>query len=337
MTLSRRTMLASAMAAAMSARAAAPSPFIKRLNPKINDLIAESAAVETVASGFTWAEGPAWIRDAGFLLISDPRTNTMYRWSGPGGLEVFLKPSGYTGADSEGLREPGSNGLAVDGPGTIAMCDSGSRMLARLDLESKAKAVLCDRYEGKRFNSPNDLCVSRTGAIYFTDPPFGLDGLEKSPLRELPFCGVYRRDGSGRLDLIDDSLARPNGIALSPDETRLYVANSEAKAPIIRLYRLGPDGRPTANDTFFDMKSLMEPGITGGPDGIKVDAMGNVFAAGPGGILVLSREGELLGVIGAGGRRTPNCAFGEDGFTLFIAATDLLLKIRLKTRGENWL
>ena len=338
---SRRAVLAAGVAFPAAAcadllPAAAPTfGSIRRLSPDLDALIARDAVVEQLGGGFQWAEGPVWVRDA--LLFSDPPKNTMYRWSRAHGVEVFLHPSGYAGADTASLREAGSNGLALDASGTLVMCDSGSRALARLDLKTKRKETLVERFEGKRFNSPNDLVIARSGAIYFTDPPYGLAGLESSPVKELPYSGVYRWTPDGMVVLIDQSFLYPNGVALSPDQSTLYVSNTDAKLPIIRAYRLAADGLPASASTFFDASPLIAPGVRGMPDGMKIDAAGTLFASGPGGILVLSKNGELLGVIAVTGRTTPNCAFGEDGKTLFIAATDAIGRVRLKTRGENWL
>jgi gluconolactonase len=246
-----------------------------------------------------------------------------------------LHPSGYAGADASQLREGGANGLALDAGGALLMCDSGNRALARLDLATRRKEILVDRFLGKRFNSPNDLCRSRSGAIYFTDPSFGLAGLNDSPVKELPFNGVFRLAPDGTLALVDDTLSFPNGIALSSDESLLYVSNCDGKNPIIRAYRLGAHGMPKNSSTMFDASPLLAPDAPGWPDGIKLDAAGNLFAAGPGGILVIASDGSLLGVIGAG-RAISNCAFGEGGRTLFLTAKDRLGRVRLRTRGAGW-
>ena len=332
----RRAFLATGVALSAAAYAGPnPEPFgsVQRLDPRLDALIAPHAKVERLGGGFKWAEGPVWIKRGGYLLFSDPPMNTIYRWSPKHGVKAFLHPSGYAGNDTAPLREAGSNGLAVDASGALIICDSGNRGLARLDLKTKRKEIFLDLFEGKRFNSPNDLCIARSGAIYFTDPPYGLAGIENSPVKELPYSGVYRVTPDGKITLLDKSFLYPNGVALSPDETVLYVSNTDAKQPIIRAYQLGANGMPTSFSTLFDTTPLIKPGVPGMPDGMKVDASGNLFVAGPGGILVLTKEGELLGVIGAGKRATPNCAFGEDGKSLFLAATDCLARVRLRTRG----
>ena len=331
----RRAFLATGVALSAAAYADPTEPFgtVLRLSPGLDALIAPGAKVERLGGGLKWAEGPVWVKNGSYLLFSDPPMNRMYRWSRARGIKPFLHPSGYAGKATAELREAGSNGLAIDASGALIVCDSGNRGLAQLDLKTKRKEIFLDRFEGKRFNSPNDLCIARSGAIYFTDPPYGLAGGLDSPVKELPYSGVYRYGPDGNVALLDKSFLYPNGVALSPDETVLYVSNTDAKLPIIRAYRLGADGLPTSFSTLFDAAALKKPGVPGMPDGMKIDTAGNLFAAGPGGILVLTKEGELLGVIGAGGRAMPNCAFGEDGRTLFLAATDCLARIRLKTRG----
>lgn len=322
---------ASALAGCATLAPASPRTVIggvKRLSPALDAIVARDAAVEALATGYKWAEGPVWVRRGGYLLFSDVPCNTIHRWSRARGVEEFLKPSGLTEEDAS-IREAGANGLAIDAAGALLMCDSGNRAIARFDLATKRKTLLIGHFDGKRFNSPNDLAVSRSGAIYFTDPPFGLRGLNDSPVKELAFNGVFRLAPDGALAILDDTLEFPNGIALSPDETTLYVSNCTDKNPILRAYRLGADGLTRSRAALFDAKPLMEPDAPGWPDGIKTDAGGNIFMAGPGGILVLSPAGELLGVIGAG-RGVANCALGEDGRTLFLTARDTLACIRLR-------
>jgi len=335
--ISRRATLAMGVAVPFAAWGA-PGSYgsVRRMNAALDALIAQDAMIEQIAWGYQWTEGPVWVKDGGYLLFSDPRQNAIFRWDATTGATVFMKPSGFSGAPDPALREPGSNGLAVDASGALVMCDSGSRGLAKVDLKTKQKQFLVCKFEDKRFNSPNDLCIARSGAIYFTDPPFGLTDVLASPARELPFSGVYRWTPDGNVVVIDKELALPNGVALSPDESVLYVSNSDKAMPIIKAYTLGPDGLPTSSAPFFDMHALMTPEVKGGPDGIKVDVDGNLFAAGPGGILVLSKEGKLLGLISVTARATPNCAFAEDGSTLFICATDIVARVRLKTKGLGY-
>jgi len=336
----RRTVLAAGAAFPFAAAAFAAPPYarLRRLDPALDALIAPDVEIEQIASGFQWTEGPVWVKDGGFLLFSNlsPDANTIYRWSRKDGVSAFLTPAGYAGPPTPTLREPGSNGLAIDRSGALIICDSGDRSLTRYDFKSGQRTTLADRFEGKRFNSPNDLAIARDGAIYFTDPPYGLEGLEKSPVKELSFSGVYRLSPEGTLALLDKEFLYPNGIAFSPDQKTLFVCNTDRKLAIIRAYTLGADGMPTGFTTFFDYRPLFAPGAIGVPDGLKIDQAGNVFAAGPGGHLVIAPSGKLLGVIEIPGRYATNSAFGEDGSTLFIAATDTVARLRLKTKAANW-
>jgi gluconolactonase len=306
---------------------------VRRLSPTLDAVIAPDAVIEQLAEGYVWSEGPVWVKDGGYLLFSDVPGNVMYRWSEVEGATVFLKPSGYDGPDPSAFREPGSNGLALDAAGRLLVCDHGNRALARVDLKTKAKTILVDRYQGKRFNSPNDLAVAKSGAIYFTDPPYGLAGINDSPIKELAFSGVYRFTPDGAVTLIDGGLTFPNGIALSPDERRLYVSVSDPDRPVIMVYDLGPDGLPTGpGKVFFDTKPLQGPAAPGNPDGMALDVDGRLFATGPGGVLVLTPRAELIGVIETG-HAIANCAFGEDGRTLFLTSDHVLARVRLRTTG----
>lgn len=327
-----------AMALALSAAAAPQAPAagsVQRENPALDALIAPGAKVEKIADGITWAEGPVWVRHGGYLLLSDPPGNTMYRWSDKAPLSVFMNPSGYAGSDLAAFREAGSNGLIPDGPNAILVADSGDRAIARLDLRTKGRTFLVKEYQGRRFNSPNDLVLGSDGSIWFTDPPYGLRGLDKSPAKELRFNGVYRLMPGGELRLVDDSLSFPNGIALSPDERTLYVSQSDPAKAVIYAYSIDGDGNISGRRVFADMTELVKRGLSGLPDGMKVDVHGNLFASGPGGLHIFSPAGVELGLI-TSGKTIENCAFGEDGSTLFLASTDSVYRVRTKTRGLGY-
>lgn len=306
-----------------------------RLSPKLDAVIAPDAEIQQLADGFIWTEGPVWVRDGGYLVFSDVPGNVMYRWSAADGVSEVLNPSGYDGSPTDAFAEPGQNGMALDATGHLLACDHGNRALARIDLRTREKTFLVDRWRGKRFNSPNDLAVASSGAIYFTDPTYGLKGRNGSPLRELDFNGVYRLAPDGTLDLLDAELTFPNGIALSPDQTRLYVSVSDPDGPKLVVYDLGPDGLPTAKALFFDAMPLRAAGGPGLPDGMCLDTEGRLYATGPGGVLVLTPQAELIGVIETG-TAIANCAFGEDGRTLFLASNHTLARVRLKTTGLVW-
>lgn len=308
---------------------------IHRVAPALDALIAPDARIEKLADGFRWSEGPVWIDEGDYLLFSDVPANKIFRWSEQDGVSVFLDPSGYGGPEPEGFREPGSNGL-IRGPGnSILVADHGNRALVQLDLATRKKTFLATRYEGKRFNSPNDLVRASSGAIYFTDPPYGLEGLNKSPLKELPHNGVYRLDPDGKVTLLDTSLSFPNGIILSPDERTLYVANSDPDRPIWMAYGLDPAGGIASRRVFADASAESKAGLPGLPDGMAMDRQGNVFATAPGGVLIFSADGERLGRIDTG-TAVANLAFAEDGKTLYLTSNNMLVRLRTRTRGVDY-
>lgn len=301
---------------------------ITRYAKDLDLVIAPDARIEKLADGFTWAEGPTWVATGEYLLFTDVPENTMYRWSQRDGVSVFLKPSGYAGPPLAGLREAGANGLSFVGDGVVLLADSGSRLVARLDVQTKQKRTLAERYANKRFNSPNDLVRKRDGTIFFTDPPYGLEGLDASPLKEQKVNGVYRLEPTGKVTLIDDALTFPNGIALSPDERTLYVANSDPKRPIWTAYALSEKGDVSSKRVFADATDLLGADVQGLPDGMKVAANGYVFASAPGGIIVFTPQGQRLGRIETGSA-IANCAFGDDGRTLYMTSDSMLARVRL--------
>lgn len=312
------------------AQSSLPIGRIERLAPAFDALVPRDARIEKLAEGFQWSEGPVWRKSGGYLLFSDIPGNTINRWKEGEGISVFLRPAGYGGPTPFG-RELGSNGLTFDANDRLVMADHGNRQIARLNDSIFTKTTLADRYEGKRFNSPNDLVYHANGDLYFTDPPYGLDGNNDSRAKELPFNGVYRLKPSGELTLLTKELSFPNGIAISPDGRTLYVAVS-ARKPLWMAYDIQPDGTIAHGRVFFDPAPLIAEGRTGAPDGMKVDRQGNLFATGPGGVLVISPAGRHLGTI-LTGERTANVAFGDDGSTLYMTADKKLLRIRVSTKG----
>jgi len=303
---------------------------IQRLDPALDAVLPPDAIVEKVAEGFRWSEGPVWKDDA--VLFSDVPENILYRWApGDTAAKIFLQPSGGA-ASTPAFREPGSNGLARDAENRLILCQHGLRRIARLEKDGRQTA-LADRYEGKRFNSPNDLVIAKNGDIYFTDPPYGLAKGAASPLKELEFSGVFRLSG-GKVTLLTDEHRYPNGIALSPDEKTLYVNTSDPRAPHVHAYPLNADGTLGKRRIFFDTAPLINTG-PGLPDGLKVDRAGNVWTTGPGGVLIISPAGRHLGTI-LTGQPTANCGWGEDGSTLFITANKFLLRVKTDTKGAGW-
>jgi gluconolactonase len=312
--------------------AGAPSNLVggvEKLDPALDALVAPDARVEVLARGFKWSEGPVWTNGA--VLFSDVPNNVVWRWTPSTGAIVFLRPSGYTGTTPRG-GEPGANGLAVDALGRLTLCQHGDRRIARWDGAARRFDTVADKYDGKRFNSPNDLVVRPNGDVYFTDPIYGLEGHEKDPKREMPWSGVYRRAASGEVTVLDKELTFPNGIAFSPDGKTMYVSQSDPTRAIWMAYDVDAKGGVKNRRVFFDATEMVKAGKKGLPDGMKVDESGNLFATGPGGVLVLTAKGKQLGTI-VTGEPTANCAFGDDGSTLYMTANDKLTRIHLNTRG----
>ena len=314
--------------------ATTPLGSIERLDPAFDAIVPPDWRIEKLAEGFRWSEGPVWIPSGNHLLFTDVPDNTLYRWSERDGLSVFLKPSGYEGKETGLFREPGANGLFPDSESAILLADHGNRMVARLDLATKRKTPLATRFDGKRFNSPNDVIRRRDGVIFFTDPPYGLEGLNESKLKELDFNGVYRLDLDGSVHVIDREMTFPNGLALTPDERTLYVANSDRKQPVWMAFSLNERGDALGKRTFADSSDLMGKDSPGVPDGMRVTPDGTVFATAPGGVLVMNPDGKRLGRIRTG-TAIANCAFGDDGRTLYMTSHNFLARIRLKIDGKR--
>lgn len=342
---SRRLVLAAALVATASpvegtsippvVRTGAEPYRVSRLHPDLDLLIAPGSRIEVLAEGYSWSEGPVWIPQGRYLLFSDVPKNRIHRWSSQDGASIFMEPSGHAGPDTKGFREPGSNGLIRGQDGAVLMADHGSRAIARLDLANRSKTLLATHYAGRRFNSPNDLVQANDGSVFFTDPPYGLDGLDQSPLKEATQNGVYRLDPDGRVSLLESGLTFPNGIALSPDETTLYVTVSDPRYAVIIAYDLGMEGQTSAGRVLVNFTPRVGASQPGLPDGLAVDRTGHIFATAPGGIHVLSPEGKTLGLIDTGGAAA-NCTFGsEDGKTLFITAGSRLLRLPLLTSDCN--
>lgn len=333
METTRRALLAGMAATplllAPRAWAAAPAPGITRFDRGLDSILDVKTPITPIADGIQWAEGPVWVKDGGYLLFSDPPRNIMYRWKEGEGKSVFLEPSGLQGPVPAAIREPGSNGMAMDAGGRLVIADSGTRAIVRIDLKTRERTILADRFEVKRFNSCNDLVIARDGAIYFTDPPYGLTEGDTSPRKEQPVNGVYRLAPDGTVALIDGTHTRPNGIGLSPDGGTLYVSVSDAATACIYAYPIDSSGQYGMRGILADFRADAAKGLPGLPDGMKIAASGTLFASGPGGIYVLDRTGKRLGLISTG-QSAANCAFGEDGRTLFITSSDKVFRLRLK-------
>jgi gluconolactonase len=310
------------------ARVAFEAPCeIERAAPGLDAIVPPGARLERVAGGFEFTEGPVWAPD-GALLFSSPNTNTIYRWAPTGAVTVFRPKSGYTGTDIGRYHQPGSNGLTFDPQGRLTICQHGNRRVVRVEPHGNL-TVLADRFQGRRLNSPNDLVYRSDGALFFTDPPFGLPGVFDDPGKELPFSGVFCvRDGA--VSLVTDELDGPNGLAFSPDERFLYVGNWDPERKVVMRYEIDAAGAVAAGEVFFDMTGAEGEDAL---DGLKVDEAGNVYACGPGGIWILSPHAEHLGTL-----RLPedphNLAWGDaDGRTLYVTALTSVYRMRLAISG----
>jgi gluconolactonase len=301
---------------------------VKRSSKAIDAIVPADARAERIAGGFEFTEGPVWSRD-GALLFSTPNTNVIYRWEKIGKVTVFRAKSGYSGTDIGRYFQPGSNGLTFDPKdGRLTICQHGNRRVIRVNPHGDI-TVLADRFEGKRLNSPNDLVYRSDGTLYFTDPPFGLPQTFEDPEKELGFSGVFRVH-DGEVALVTDELQGPNGLAFSPDERYLYVGNWDLEHKVVMRYELDETGAVIGGGVFFDMTDARgEDAI----DGIKVDREGNLYVCGPGGIWVLSDEGEQLGLLELP-EDPHNLAWGdEDGRTLYITALTSVYRIRMNVPG----
>jgi gluconolactonase len=330
----KKTLVVSLVLTALTACAQSKYPTIGeivRLDPALDALVPKDAKIEVLASGFEWSEGPVWVKNGGYLLFSDVPKNTVYKWTAKEGLSEFLKPSGYTGVSGYS-REPGSNGLTLNREGELVLAEHGDRRITRMPLTGGGKVTIAQHWEGKRFNSPNDVVQHSSGAYYFTDPPYGLPKQEKDSTREIQQFGVYRVGTDGKVTQVVPDLQRPNGLAFSPDEKTLYVAQSHSDA-FIMAYPVQADGSLGKGTVFFDARPLMKQGLRGAPDGLRVDAKGNVFSTGPGGVLVLTPQGKLLGRISTG-EATANCTFGDDGW-LYLTSDMYLCRVKTSTTGAG--
>ncbi len=305
---------------------------VVRVDASLDAIVTPSAKLEKVAEGFTFTEGPVWVsatdKSEGYLLFSDPNDNLIYRLTTEGEVSVFRAKSGYTGGDIGEYHQPGSNGLTLDKQGRLTINQHGNRRVIRVEPRGNI-TVLADRYQGKRLNSPNDLVYKSDGALYFTDPPFGLPKVFDDPRKELPYSGVYRAF-NGSIQLVSTDLTGPNGLAFSPDERYLYVGNWDPRKKVVMRYEVQPDGSLANGSVFYDMTHA--PGEDA-LDGIKVDKQGNLYVCGPGGIWILSPQGKHLGLI-KGPEDPHNLAWGDDdGKTLYITALTGIYRIRVNIPG----
>src|SRR5712691_1455304 len=326
----------------MTAAVSGISQEIQKLDPALDQIVPAKATLERVATSFNkWTEGPAWTREGSLMFAEIPANNIVKLVPGQGAT-VFIHPRGYKGTEPYKGREPGSNGMTLDAKGRLTVAGHAGRTVWRLEsLDPKAQVtVLADSYQGKKLSSPNDLVYKSDGSLYFTDPPYGLPTQSDSdPAKELQVNGVYRAPGArqqkpgaapdrDKLQLVIKDLPRPNGLAFSPDEKFLYVADSGKK--LWMRYRVQPDGSVTDGSVFLDPSSDPAKGV---PDGLRLDKNGNIYSSGPGGVWIISPEGKHLGTV-----KVPevvsNVAWGDaDGKTLYITGSTSVYRIKLSVQG----
>jgi len=304
---------------------------IEKTDKGLEAIINDDARVEIIADGFDWSEGPLWIPEQQMLLFSDIPQNTVYKWTSGKGLETYLKPSGYTGATPRG-GELGSNALLLNKEGKLVLCQHGDRRLAvmdtALDHPASVFSAIADNYQGRKFNSPNDVAMRSNGDYFFTDPPYGMEQREKDPARELPFHGVFKVSVNGEVTLLTDTITRPNGIVFTPDEKTLIVANSDPQKAVWYMFDIGPNDVLTNPRILRDVTEEAKT-QTGLPDGMKIDRRGNIFATGPGGVWIFNKAGQLLGKI-KGPVAMSNCALAEDDKVLYITADRYVLRVKMR-------
>ncbi len=301
---------------------------IVRLDPALDALIPRDTAVEKLAGGFTFIEGPVW-RPSGVLWFSDVVGNVVRQWSPDGKVIEILRPGGYDGHSLPAGGFNGPNGSTRSPDDSVVLCQHGNRRIVRIDSKMNITTVV-DNFEGKKLNAPNDLVYRSDGSLYFTDPPYGLPKGDDDPAKELPFNGVFKLS-NGTLQVLVKDMTRPNGLAFSPDEKTLYVANSDENHRMWMRFDVNANGTLRNGQVFADVSAEREDGL---PDGMKIDSLGNIWATGPGGLWVFTPEGKHLGTIKLP-EQPANCAWGEDGKTLFMTAVTGLYRVRTSVAGQK--
>ncbi|PRD57416.1 gluconolactonase [Sphingobacterium gobiense] len=304
---------------------------IERYDAALDAVIDSSAKAEIIAEGFAWSEGPLWVESEQMLLFSDVPTNTIYKWTADKGSEVYLKPSGDTGDNPNRRKEPGSNGLLLDDLGNLVLCQHGNRQVARMDTplqQPKSNFIsLADKYDNKRFNSPNDAVYNKEGDLFFTDPPYGLPTQrDDDPEKELPFNGVYKVKQNGEIILLTDQISKPNGIAFFPGGQKLLIGNSDPNAADWYILDLTDS---VVTPKLFYSSTNERDGLPGLPDGLKIDSNGIVYASGPGGVWIFDSTAKVLGKIVLD-EAASNVALSTDEKTLYITNTGKVLRVSLK-------
>jgi gluconolactonase len=316
----------------ISAPAVSKSPkHISILDSEGLNLLDTTAAIEVIAEGYKWSEGPVYVSDSDYLLFSDVPANRIYKWKQGNGARVYLEPSGYTGTIPK-AKEPGSNGLVIDKKGRLVLCQQGNRQIGRMKSSlNNPKAdfeAIVSSYQGKKFNSPNDAVYANNGNLYFTDPPYGLEQGIKDSTKEIPFQGVYLVKPGGKALLVTDKVSYPNGIALSPDNKILYISNSDNDNKEWTRFELNNEGLIAKQSVFYRV-SAEEGKLPGSPDGMKVNARGYIFATGPGGIWVFNPAGKVLARIYTG-ELTSNCYIDQVHNMLYMTCKSFVMRVKLK-------
>nr|WP_299381372.1 SMP-30/gluconolactonase/LRE family protein [Allomuricauda sp.] len=307
--------------------------FVEILDDEALEIISQDTAVEILGGGYIWSEGPVWVENGKFLLFSDIPNNKVHKIDSVGNVSVYLNPAGYTGTTLRG-GEKGSNALMLDPNGKLVLMQHGDRRVARMNAELNQPkpeyTTIVDGYLDRRLNSPNDGVFDKQGNLYFTDPPYGLENRENDAAKEIPYQGVYFVGGDGPAVLLDSTVTKPNGIRLSPDESKLYLAVSDPKHAVWYQYDVTAPGELQNKKIFYDATSLIgKEGEQGLPDGLKVNSSGYVFATGPGGVWIFNPQAKPIAKIRTG-EATSNCAFSSDEKRLFITADDWVLAVDLR-------
>jgi gluconolactonase len=299
---------------------------IERLSSDMDKFISKDSKIEIIAKGFSWSEGPVWSKKLNAVLFSDVPKNIIYKWDQKNGLDVFLDQIGYSGIVPNS-KKSGTNGLIIDHNGNLIICMHGDRRIVKLtDWKSNKVFPIITSFNNKLFNSPNDLVYDSKKNLFFTDPPYGLQGGDNDKLKELEFNGVFRLSNNGQLKVLIKNLSRPNGIAISVDEKTLYVANSDSKNPVIMKYKITNEGVENP-EVFFNGTELSKKEI-GLFDGLKIHPTGTVFATGPGGVLLINPDGNHIGTIKTE-VRSANCAFDDKFEYLYMTSHQYLTRIRI--------
>lgn len=310
--------------------------YIGAVEMTASGIIDPEAKIEDLGGAFGWSEGPVWIAEESRVLFTDVPGNIMWSYKEGEGLTEFLSPSGLPDPKPDYISSQGANGLIRLNTEEILLLDHGHRGLYAMNLSTRKTRLIVDKYNEKAFNSPNDAVLHKTGIIFFTDPPYGLAGQDQSNVKEIPFNGVYAYSPSGEMTLIDDSLTRPNGIILSPDQRTLYVSNSDPEITIWKAYPVAEDGAVGDGEIFFDATADFAKGERGNADGMAVDTEGRIYATGPGGVIVFSPQGERLGLIRTG-KLVANVTFGgEDGSVLYMTSHDILARVPMLVTGQGF-